>query len=567
MWKYFSTLILLVLVILVIGFVRNNYYRNINNPLHTDLQLAANFGELRPDHFHMGLDIRTNGKENLPVYAIEEGYISLVKIELDGYGKAIFLDHPDGKTSVYAHLNRFNDSLEAFVRRQQYATKAWQQEITCPSAAFPVKRGELIGYSGNTGRSEGPHLHFELRDTRTGKNLNPALYGYSVTDHTAPVIQGLYWYDRRYSTYERGPTPIALMGEKGDYRSKKQIVKVSSPVVSLGIRADDRVDDSRFRYGIYRAQVWLDDLLIHEFALNNFSGSESRYVNACIDYSNSVRSGLVIQHLSRLPGNLLPVYKGGDGLIHLKDTLQHRVHIRISDVAGNDTDLRFVLKHSNYDPVEHDLAPVARMLKPGQSHVVINEHVEAQFDKNAFYDIVPFALQVQKDNRKDAASALIRLHKPIVPVHSRYLVKIKTRLKPGDPLRRKSVIQLAGFKHKTVIKGVWDGNYLQGRFDELGTVQVLIDTIAPVVELSGSNDGITLPEDARSISISVKDNLSEAFLLSAELDGRWVLFEQKGSVFTHFFDENCKTGKHILKIIVSDVAGNVTSTRYKFVKQ
>ena len=193
MWKYFSALIFVLVVVLAIGFMRNNYHKNIKSPLHTELQLAANFGEIRPDHFHMGLDIRTNGKENMPVYAIEEGYISFVKIEPSGYGKAIFLNHPDGRTSVYAHLNQFTDTLESFVRRKQYATQSWQQDIRCSTDAFLVKKGELIAYSGNTGRSEGPHLHFELRDTRTGKNLNPALYGFSVTDHTAPVIQGLYW--------------------------------------------------------------------------------------------------------------------------------------------------------------------------------------------------------------------------------------------------------------------------------------------------------------------------------------------------------------------------------------
>jgi hypothetical protein len=152
------------------------------------------------------------------------------------------------------------------------------------------------------------HLHFELRDTKTGNNLNPALYGFAVEDPTPPTIYGLYSYDRRYSTYESGPTPIAVSHEKKEYRAIKEIVRVSPQLVSLGIRTVDKMEGSRFKYGIYSAQLWLDDQLVQEFSLNNFSGEDSRYVNACIDYRFSMRTGLLIQHLSRLPGNRLPVF-------------------------------------------------------------------------------------------------------------------------------------------------------------------------------------------------------------------------------------------------------------------
>jgi len=566
MWKYLSLLIFIMLIVLVIGFVRNNYYNNAKSPLHTELQLAASFAEIRSDHFHMGVDIRTNGKENLPVYAIEDGFVSRVKIEPYGYGKAIFLQHPDGKTSVYAHLNHFTDSLEAFVKRQQYATQSWQQDVVCAAGQFPVKKGELIAYSGNTGNSEGPHLHFELRDTRTGKNLNPALYGFAVRDHTPPLVEGLYWYDRRYSTYEQSPTAIAITGKEGEYRSKKKLVRVSSPVISLGMRAEDRVDGSRFRYGLYRARVWLDGKLVYEMVLNNFSDADSRYVNACFDYSYRIRTGLQVQHLSRLPGNRLPVYKGGDGLINLADTMAHRVCIQVADAAGNTADIDLALQRSNYDPVMHDLAAGTHVLMPGRAHLLRIGCAEVQFDKNAFYDTVPFIFTSKKNASKKnggrfAASAVVRLHKPTVPVHSKYRVKIKTWLKSGDPLRQRAVMQFTGFKNKTVIKGVWEGDYMCGFFDELGTVQLLIDTIAPAVERQGE----TKPGTA--ITITAKDNLGGISGFRAELDGRWILFEQKAGVFTYFMDEKCEKGRHDLQVWVTDVAGNRVSKRFSFVKE
>ena len=224
MRKYFSVVIFVVLVVLIIGFVRNNYYRNIKSPLHTELQLAASFGEIRPDHFHMGLDIRTNGKENMPVYAVEDGFISHVKIEPCGIWKSrVSCNHTDGRTSVYAHLNRFTEQWKNLYGNSNMPRKAGRRISFVQTDAFLVRKGELIAYSGNTGRSEGPHLHFELRDTKTGKNLNPALYGFTVDDNTAPSIQGLYWYDRRYSTYEKGPTAIRLsMVKRGRIRSEKK---------------------------------------------------------------------------------------------------------------------------------------------------------------------------------------------------------------------------------------------------------------------------------------------------------------------------------------------------------
>jgi hypothetical protein len=558
MRKYVSVFIFVVLVVLIIGFVRNNYYSNIKSPLHTELQLAASFGEIRPDHFHMGLDIRTNGKENMPVYAVEDGFISLVKIEPWGYGKAVFVQHNDGRTSVYAHLNRFNEAVEKFVRQQQYATQTWAQDIVCSKGSFQVRKGELIAYSGNTGRSEGPHLHFELRDTKTGNNLNPALYGFAVDDNTAPLIQGMYWYDRRYSTYEKGPTAIDIDGERGVYRSGRKIVKVSSPVVSFGIRAEDRVDGSRFRYGIYKAQLLLDDQLIHEFVLDDISAADSRYVNACIDYSYRLSSGLNVQHLSRLAGNKLEIFKSGDGLVYLRDTLQHRVKILVSDVSGNESELEFVLQRRKYDPVVHEYGAGTRVLIPGRSHVLKTDNSEVHFDENAFYDSVPFQLKEKRSTAKNAASALVSLHKSNVPVHSRYLVKVKTQLRTGDPLREKTVMQFAGFKNKAVVKGVWEGNYMRGAFDELGTVQLLVDMMAPVIEWRGIAAG------SKSVSVMVKDDLSEISGFRAEIDGHWVLFDQKGSLYTYQFDENCKPGRHVLKVTVKDVAGNLKTFTKEF---
>ena len=564
MLKYFIALVFMILVILTIGFVRNNYLRRLKNPLHTELQLAANFGELRPDHFHMGLDIRTNGKEDLPVYAIEDGYISRIKVEPGGYGKALFITHTNGITSLYAHLNNCTDDIEKYLRYQQYQNKSWQQDIVVLPGRFPVNKGDLVAYSGNTGHSEGPHLHFELRDTKTGNNLNPALYGFAVKDHTPPGIVGLYWYDRRYSTYEYGPRAISISGDNGEYKTRREIVKVTSPLISLGIRAEDRVDDSRFRYGIFRTQVWMDGELIHDVSMNNFSDSDSRYVNAYIDYSTRILKGQHIQHLSKLPGNQLPVFGNRNGLIHLRDNAPHEIHIRVSDIAGNESDLQFTLQKSSINPVKHQYTSNTKLMIPGQTNIVNGVHAVVQFPKQCFYDSVPFVYSETMNTMSGAVSPQITLHDRTVPVHTRYAVSIKSNLQQDNPLREKTVMRFVGFRRKAVVKGVWENNRMRAEFNELGTAQLFIDTSAPEIMPEGWANNKIFDSGTNTLSVKVKDNMGDIASFSAEIDDHWVLLVQKEGLFTYTFDEFCKPGKHKLTLKATDVAGNVAKKIFYF---
>jgi murein DD-endopeptidase MepM/ murein hydrolase activator NlpD len=546
-------------------FVRPRHF--IMNPLHTTPQLSAGFGELRSDHFHMGIDIRTGGRENLPVYAVEDGYISRVVVQPDGFGKALFVTHPNGYTSLYAHLNRFGDAVETVIRDQQYAAESWLQDVSFVAGRFPVSRGQLIAYSGNTGTSEGPHLHFEWRDTKTGKNLNPLLAGVAVADGIPPAIRGLYWYDRRYSTYETGPNIIAIDGEKGRYHAKRKVVKVTSPVVSFAIRAEDRMDDSRFKFGITSAEVRLDDSLVYAFSLTSLTYTDTRYVNACIDYGKYITAGIYIQHLCRLPGNNLPMFNKGTGTIHLQDSLPHAVDIKIMDAANNTTHLAFDVQVGQFDPFAHAYADGTTVLWPGRENKVTGKQVEVNFSAAALYDTVPFVLREQPVSGRNMASALITLHKSTVPVHDPYKVQVKTTLAERDPLRNRTVMQLKNFKKKVVVKGKWQGNYMCASFRQLGTVQLLTDTIAPQITALGWNNRDVFAGAMKTLRLACTDNLGSIARFRAELDGAWILFTQKGNEFTHVFDEHCKRGNHLLTIQATDVAGNVATERFSFVRE
>src|SRR2546423_1277240 len=212
------------------------YFRS---PLNIPISLSGNFGELRPGHYHMGLDLRTNKVQNLPVFAAAEGYIARVKIEPWGFGRAIYINHPNGYTSLYAHLNKFFPLLEQYVKQKQYESEGWRTFLEIPATLFPVKKGSLIAYSGNSGGSLAPHLHFEIRRTSPEVNLNPLLFGFPIIDKTSPAITRVAIYDRTKSLYEQNPKTITVHRSGNNFNISPNLIEVGSPAISLAIGTYD----------------------------------------------------------------------------------------------------------------------------------------------------------------------------------------------------------------------------------------------------------------------------------------------------------------------------------------
>lgn len=540
------------------------YFRN---PLGIPIQLSANFGEVRKDHFHMGLDIRTQQKVNLPVYAAADGFISRISIQRYGYGKAIYIQHADGYTTVYGHLNGYYDTLNRYIINKQYADEQWEQDFSLPANLFPVKKGQFIAYSGNTGSSGGPHLHFEVRDTRSGNNLNPLLFGMGVVDNIAPVLEGLYWYDRRYSTYQATAKRIPVTSLKGSY-SITDTVRLGSPLVSLGVRAEDRTNSSPFLFGIYEAGIWMDDSLRCYFQVNNFSYPDSRYINGSIDYGVFQKNGQGIQHLSMLPGNKLSIYStdAASGVLQFADTLPHVIRLLLRDVAGNSTVLQFVAR---YDvSLQEDLFFTTNSvaMQPGKVQEVNGQGVKASFSAAAFYDMVPFVAGEQPAASWPEASAAAILHNASVPVHDRYTVRLQAS--PAfDSYASQLVMRLMNGNTRLLQKAQPAGDgWFTASFNRLGTAQLLADTIAPVITAAGWKDGQVFTTQP-AIRIRCSDNLEEVQHFSARLDGQWLLFTHSTSDYIYTFDEHCSVGEHELTVSVQDLAGNRTVKTFHFTKK
>lgn len=539
---------------------QNNYPQNyFRNPLNIPMQLAANFGAVRTNHFHMGLDLRTNSQENLPVLAAAEGYVSRIKVERYGFGNAVYITHPNGYTTVYAHLNKYFNQLDEYVKERQYKDEKWEQDITFQPGQFPVEKGQQIALSGNTGGSAGPHLHFEIRDTKTEECLNPLLFGFAIPDNIAPIISGLYWYDRRFSTYEPGANNIAVKKEGNAYTAN--LVQVSSPEISFAIKAVDKANKG-FNLGIYQTELFMDGNLMYSFKIDKIHYDDTRYINGCIDYTKFIRDKMGIQHLSDLPGMKLQHYSlpNLSGIIKLQDENVHAIEIVLKDVKGNTSRLTTKLQLSK---TSDKISYTAKTIMANQGKIITTENTEIAFSKNAMYDAVNFSAYEKPDTDPNAVSNTIVLHNPYIPVQDEYTLKIKPNRKLTNTEKDKAIILLDYGSDKTVVKVKWNGDWAEGKFNRLGTAKLLIDNNLPSVS-SGWAEGALV--NSSSLLLKGTTKVGDIISFRAELDGKWLRFTRVKDNFVYIFDEKCPkgSGSHTLKVTTINTAGNTNTQTFTF---
>ncbi|AZA81055.1 M23 family peptidase [Chryseobacterium lactis] len=559
--KIFCKLILIVCFINSIVSQAQNYPQNyFRNPLNISMQLAANFGAVRSNHFHMGLDLRTNSQENLSVLAAADGYVSRIKVERYGFGNAVYITHPNGYTTVYAHLNKYYDKLDEYVKERQYKDEKWEQDITFQPGQFPVTKGQLIALSGNTGGSAGPHLHFEIRDTKTEECLNPLLFGFAIPDNVSPIISGLYWYDRRFSTYEPGANGIAVKKTGNIYSA--DIVRVNSPVISFAIKAVDKANQG-FNLGIYQAELLMDGKLIYGFSIDKVSYDDTRFENGCIDYTKFSRDKMSIQHLSTLPGMKLQNYSTPNltGIITLQDEEIHNIEIVLKDVKGNTS--RLTTKVQLSGAANKAIPTGNNVLQPNEAKTITTQNAEINFSKSAVYDAVNFNANEKQDADPNVISSLINLHNPYVPVHDNYTVKIKPNRKLSQEEKDKVVLLFDYGSDTDAVKGKWNGDKAEGQFNRLGTVKLVLDNSLPSVS-SGWKDGALV--NGASLRLKGTTKIGDIISFRAELDGKWLRFSRVKNDFVYIFDEKCPkgSGSHTLKVTTINTAGNTNTQTFTF---
>ena len=534
-------------------------------PLDLNPEIVANLGELRGNHWHMGLDIRTAQRVNQRVYAAADGFISYIGIRPLSFGRFIIIQHPNGFSTLYAHLNEFAPAIEKYVTDQQYQQESWAVELTLTPDQFPVKKGTFISFSGTTGGSQGPHVHFEIRETATGKCLNPLLFGMPLKDQVKPTIVKLAMYDRTQGIYEVKPQLFTVRSTSaGATLSSGSLLRTANNAVSFGLQAFDQISGSANRDGIYAADLYVDGDLKIRYVIDSVGYDETRYMNAHIDYTFDFNGGAYIQHLSRLPGNRSSVYhpRTADGVIRLADTEVHAVRIVVHDAYGNQRELEFQLQ---YDPT---LTPVQRIASsstpfyPNYVNVLEKPDFEAYLAEDALYDTTVSFYYRTTPAGTNAVTAMHQLNDPSVPLQSPVRVRLKPEFIP-DEWKDRVVMERSYRGSRQVRKAEWQGDWVAAEFSDFGFYRAYVDQQAPVLPNIGSGDTVNL-SGKTAIAITPTDNFGiKSF--RAELNGEWIRFtNDKARTWIYRFDERCPYGVHHLRVVVTDLAGNTTEKEWWF---
>lgn len=551
-----------------------NYPRDyFGPPLNLPIRLAGNFGEIRPNHLHAGFDIRTNNKEGLPVYAAADGYVSRIRISPVGYGKAIYITHPNGYVSVYGHLKAFNTAIQAKASSYQYILQSFELDTLINRELLPVKKGELIGFSGNTGSSQAPHLHFEIRDEITEMPINPYLFGYQVKDHVKPVITGLVVYALDEQARING---LHIKKKLVPKKSGENYVLASSDSLALhgkigfGINCYDKESEGSGTNNVFSIEMQYGGKRMYYFEMNSFSFDHARYVNAHIDYELKQRNHQTVQKCFLSKNNLLEIYKDvqNSGMIDFNDTASHWITFIIKDYAGNASRLVIKTTHSGVDREPHDLGQQPldclknnRLSIPGAS-VMIPER--------ALYDDInriPFS----RENKLSRAwSATYRLLDETVALQKPIVLSIEAGNVP-EKWRNKACMV-------SIDKGKF--NYEGGQFinDSMiaecyhfGKFTVALDTIPPKINAFTTfekTDSVINLRKAVTLKFKVSDDLSGIKKYRATIDGNWVLceYDAKNELLMYTFDSTVKSGLHRFKLEVTDAKENKRTWENTFVR-
>jgi hypothetical protein len=432
---------------------------------------------------------------------------------------------------------------------QQYAKESWRINLAFSPEQFPLNKGDYIGLSGNTGGSAGPHVHFEIRDTKTEKVLNPLLFRFPIPDAVPPSVVRLALYDRNQSTFLQSPQLLAIAAVRG------KTIRLKSDKVSFAINATDRFTGSSNPNGIYAAKITVDDKPVSSFTLDNISYDETRYMNAHIDYPLQVRSSVTVQHLTPLPGAKDVAYNvyGSDGVIRLRDNEPHAVVIEVQDANGNTTRIPFTIQYDG-TVLSDPLPGSAEQLWPNHVNVFERENFELITTEKTMYDAVNATYSATGGLVTNAVSPVHNFLNATIPSHDYITVRIKPVIAIPDEMKDRIVIKNVAGSRTFVAKAEWQRGWLVAKFRQFGTFQAFIDNVPPTVNTPPSSlAGVS------RLAFTPTDNFNSIKNFRAEVNGQWLRFtNDKGKTWIYSFDDKFPRGESNLKVMVEDEAGNVT---------
>ncbi len=539
-------------------------------PVDIPIYLSATFGELRPNHLHAGLDIKTQGVEGKKIYAVADGYISRIGVSPYGYGNVLYITHYDGYTSVYAHLQRFSGEIAKYVKQYQYKHKKYTSQIYPDKDKFPIKRGDLIAYSGNSGGSGGPHLHFEIRHTVSEKPVNPLYFGYKIEDNVRPLIQGVAVYPLgEESTLEGETKPLyfSVTGdEKGRYNIKDGDFVHGNGEISFGIRTYDQVGTSTNKNGPYLYELFLDEVLAFQVEADSFSYSEPRYVNSLLDYRHYKQKKTSYVRTEADPFNKLQMIEIKNGTVAVDEGDTVNVCFKISDYGGNSSRVNFKLVGTTkveVEPPMHRRSEYYVKADGSQNSDITIEDFNVSMERGTLFR--DEWIQTGQRDEKGCCSRIYRFGDEEMTTFKKFTVRIR----PNEKWASDSRLYIANIDNSgkvTSLGGKMNNGCLEVKTYTMGEYTIKVDSVAPTIKASNFKDGQSVSA-LKSLRFKISDDMTGIETYDIYLDDVWVLgqYDAKNALLYYDFDEKIKKGTNNVKVVVTDAVGNKKTLKAKVV--
>ena len=540
-----------------------NYFRS---PLEIPTVLAGTFGELRSNHFHSGIDIKTQGKEGLNIYAAADGYVSRIKVAQFGFGKAIYITHPNGYTTVYAHISRFSDKIEKYVKKIQYKKERYQTgNLFFKEEKFPVQKGDIIAFTGNTGSSSAPHLHYEIRNTETEKIINPLAFGLQVVDTKSPIFQSLKVYPLSNSSRINHQNKSFILPIKNIKKGEYRVERISAAgTIGFGVSLFDRLDKASNKNGIYSLEMFVNGKRFYYHDVEKFSFSESKFINLHIDYPHYKKYKKRYQKTFKESKNELSTYENliNNGKINIKNGLSYTLKIIAKDYKGNTSSLIIPVlgKESN---------PIFQQLKDTTEFKIIatnfqkfkKENVTIAFPKNTFYEDLYLDFKVEK--------GVAKIHTPTLPLNKSFTLTFDVSNYSKNEKQQLYIANLEYPKYPSFQNTRKKDSTFYTTTKQLGNYALVADLQKPKINLLFIKDKQWISKH-KTLKVKISDIGTGIKDYRATIDGKWILMEynHKKNILTYNFSDKKLVGsKHIFKIVVSDNVGNTNTLSATFFKK